>query len=240
VDVVIHPDDYSKSRAVFESLGGKHVHGAEFKHVEYELGGIHFELHFILHRFGQSRLQKYCDAWTNKDLIAPAVTQLEYDGKEFAVNTLTHEWQLVHLLLHFVHHVIHEGCGLRQLIDFALTFQEYYPSCNHELLVHHLEALQLTRAFHSVLYLCLQVLGMPINFDMTFSWLEKQMARKMEKRMMHDGNFGRATGWEKPKGLWGSVAYNLRSFRRQMVFFPLWPKEELLFPLEVLTRRLPV
>ena len=128
---------------------------------------------------------------------------------------------------------------MRQLIDFALVLQDNLPKCDEQLLFQHIHDLQLTRSLHVVMYLCENVLGMPeCKLHFKYTSLEIHLAGKVEERMMKDGNFGYSTGWKKPKGLWGSVCYNLRSLRREITFIPLWPRETLLFPFEVLSRKI--
>lgn len=244
VDLAIHTDDYQKAVDLFEKLGAVKGDGAEFKHLVYTLDKIPWELHFSVHRFGQKRLQRTMDQWVNEDLSYPQQRRITiYNNVKVPV--FSPDLEIVHLLLHFVQHIIHEGCGMRQLVDFALVLQDNLNKIVVLPLLDQIEALQLTRAFHVVLYLCQSVLGMPLPplvracfVPKGYTALEKKLARKIEQRMMTDGNFGHSTGWTKPKGLWGSASYNLRSWRREITFIPLWPKETLLFPWEVITRRI--
>ena len=239
IDLMILPEDYDKTKRLFEKLGAKYIEGAESKHITYNLGDISWELHFTLHRFGQKKLQRSFDKWINLNLSSPHYLTLNYgEGKTVDVAVLAPELELAYLLIHFIHHVVHEGCGMRQLIDFAVTFHSNFPNCDSKLFFQYISELQLTRAFRTVLCLCKKVLKMPLNeFTDSVSTLENKLAEKIEMRMMADGNFGQTSGWHKPNGLWGSFMYNLRSLRRELSFIPLWPKEELLFPWEVISRK---
>lgn len=242
IDLMIMPEDHTQAQQVFERMGAEKVKGAEFKHATYALGDISWELHFMLHRFGQSRLQSCFDSWVHQSLYAPMAGTIVYSddkSKSTEVPVLAPEMEVVHLLLHFVHHVIHEGCGMRQLIDFALVLHRGLPKLNQNLLLSRIHILQLDRAFRTMVYLAEQVVGMPrCKLFPSFSASEICLAKRIEKRMMTDGNFGHNTGWIKPAGLWGSVCYNLRSFHRELMFLPLWPKEAMLFPWEVISRKL--
>ena len=239
IDLMILPEDYDKAKRLFEEMGAKYIDGAEFKHITYELGDILWELHFTLHRFSQKKLQIKFDEWVNQSLMSPNFLTLNYgEGKTIDIAVMPPELELAYLLIHFVHHVVHEGCGMRQLIDFAVTFHSNFSNCNRKLFFQYISELQLTRAFRTVLRLCKKVLKMPLNgFTDSFSTLENKLAEKIELRMVTDGNFGQTTDWHKPNGLWGSFMYNLRSLRRELAFIPLWPKEELLFPWEVISRK---
>ena len=239
IDLLIHPDDFVKASALFKSFGAEVVENAEFKHIEYQLGGICWELHFKLHRFAQSRLQRWLDNQLIQVLENPPTMTIGDENRLMAtIPILTPELELSHLLLHFIHHVVHEGCGMRQLIDFAVVLNDSLKKCNINFLKSCITELQLNRSLQVMLCLCEHVLGMskcPLSHN--YSFLEKKMAKKIESRMMSDGNFGHCSGWVKPKGIYGSICYNLRSFRRSLTFICLWPKEEILFPLEVLHRR---
>lgn len=240
VDLMVLPEDHIRARQVFERMGAENIEGAEFKHVTYALGDISWELHFMLHRFGQSRLQSLFDDWVRQSLLAPEMAAIVYgDGRSTEIPVLAPEVEVIHLLLHFVHHAIHEGCGMRQLIDFALVLHHGLARLNQELLLSRIHDLQLDTAFHTVVYLAEHVVGMPrCGLVRSVSPSVKRLARRIEKRMMTDGNFGHGTGWTKPTGLWGSFCYNLRSFHRELMFLPLWPKEAMLFPWEVISRKL--
>lgn len=240
VDVAVASEDYEKAAEVFVTMGAEHREGAEFKHIEYSLEKVPWELHFSLHRFGQRKLQRLLDYWVEKELQSPRMMSIRYgEDQDVLIPVFRPELELTHLLLHFIQHAIHEGCGMRQLIDFAMVLQDDLPKCDEQLLLQHIHDLQLTRSLHVVMYLCENVLGMPeCKLHFKYTSLEIHLAGKVEERMMTDGNFGHSTGWKKPKGLWGSVCYNLRSLRREITFIPLWPRETLLFPLEVLSRKI--
>lgn len=240
IDLLIHCDDYEVAKQIFDKLGAAVLHDG-FKHIEYEFGGIVWELHYMLHRFAQSQLQHLLDAKVNKDLISPYIIAIEVNGLDaICIPVFSPELELTHLLLHFVHHVIHEGCGLRQLIDFALVLHDNLPKCDLNILNDSITELQLSRSLQVVLCLCENVLGMPkCELSRSIHTLQDMaLARKIEKRMLKDGNFGHGSGWEKADGLYGSICYNVRTFRRSLPFITLWPKEILLFPLEVLSRRM--
>ena len=241
-DVILLEEDFKKAEKVFMSMGATKREGAEFKHVEYCLDTISWEIHFSVHRFGQERLQWIIDGWVTDELQANNCKLRIAD--DITVPAFLPDLEITYLLLHFVNHIIHEGCGMRQLIDFVLVLQRNLPNCAASCLLDKIEALQLTRAFHATLYLCEIVLGVEWPLSVIevlvpngYSKLEMYLACKMEQRMMIDGNFGHATGWQKPKGLWGSFCYNWRSFRREIHFIPLWPREMLLFPIEVIRRK---
>lgn len=143
IDLIIHKADMKKALKIMEDMGFECEEGCvdEYKFMR---KNICVELHEDLtsKNFGTGIDYK-------------AEMQSLFDNvktPETYIQELTEEYHLIYLLLHAAQHLISEGCGVRQIMDIALTLKN--ADIDFNILWTELDRLKLTDFAHCIFYLC--------------------------------------------------------------------------------------
>lgn len=146
------------------------------------------------------------------------------------------EFNLVYLLVHIYHHVLFEGIGLRQLMDYYFVlFEANIEGSNSskdlmvQMVVETLRSFGMLRFTKGVMWIMQEAFGMKREFLLCKP--NEKYGRLMLEDMMTGGNFGHHN--EKNKGLHddSAIGRSLRGLRRNMKFFWLGSTEILSSPL---------
>ena len=235
-------DVWVKNRSVMEldayvkELGLKpHTTAA---HVSYEdKDGVEIELHADPAFFRSFRNDRILKKWFKE------FNDSSFDSaKELGGNVSTVEFNLVYMMVHMYHHVLFEGLGLRQLMDYYFVLRTVEKSKECRECIESICSKQ--PSIPSVLSV-LDNFGMK-KFASGIMWIMKEVfafedrylicevsekyGRLILEDVMTGGNFGHHD--EKNKGLHGGTAVG-RSFsglKRNMKFFALGPWEILSSP----------
>jgi len=107
------------------------------------------------------RFQKTCRAeeWTD----SPAITiSTKMDGGEkFRVPIFNPTFNAFYVFIHFYHHFLHVGVGLRQIIDWMLLLHHEQNNIDWNKLYGYVAAVHAKRAWKSFYWLCVSKLGLP-------------------------------------------------------------------------------
>lgn len=143
IDLVIHKTDMPKAIKVMESLGFVCEEGCvdEYKFMR---KGLCVELH-------EDLTSK--DFGTGVDYKREMQSLFDYvkNPNEY-IQELTDEYHLIYLLLHIAQHLISSGCGVRQIMDIAVTIKNV--KIDYDFLWKELDRLKLTDFAHCIFYLC--------------------------------------------------------------------------------------
>lgn len=177
IDLIVHKDDMPRALKVMESLGFECEEGCVDEN-KFMRKNICVELHEDLTSkdFGtgidyKAEMQGLFDNVKNPD---------EY------IQELTEEYHLIYLLLHAAQHLISEGCGVRQIMDIALTLKN--AEINFDLLWKELDRIKLTDFAHCIFYLCNKW------FDIKYEdfVMDKEIYEALSNHILDGGVFGHA------------------------------------------------
>lgn len=175
IDLIIHKKDMPLAVEVMSSLGFICEEGCidEYKFMR---KNICVELHEDLTSkdFGtgvdyKAEMQSLFDNVKNPD---------EY------IQELTDEYNLIYLLLHAAQHLISEGCGVRQIMDIAVTLKN--ADIDYNFLWRELDRLKLTDFAHCIFYLCRR--WFDVNVDDHI--IDDEIYEALSKHILEGGVFG--------------------------------------------------
>lgn len=143
IDLVIHKDNISLALDVMKSLGFEECVGSvdEYK---FERNNMCIELHEDL---------TSADFGTGIDYKEEMQYIFGYvKNPDTHIQELTDDCHLVYLILHIAHHLLDSGCGVRQILDIALTLKHCHIDI--ESVLNKFESFKLTELAHLIFYLC--------------------------------------------------------------------------------------
>lgn len=123
IDILVKDEDLECAVSVLESVGckaeGKGFHDVSLRFAD----GTHIELHFSLAEGMEQTDEVLAEVWQNA----------ENEGGRYAMNT---EFLLFYHTAHAAYHFLHGGCGVKEVLDFAVMQRraEYDENLLNELL----------------------------------------------------------------------------------------------------------
>ncbi|WP_308242793.1 nucleotidyltransferase family protein [uncultured Prevotella sp.] len=206
-------------------LKGKYKIGSPvIHHVDVDVwNGVPVEVHFIpSFAYSPFRYRKF-----KRFFSVQAQSQFDNYSKEYGFATPTIEFNVVYSLMHIFHHVLHEGIGLRQLLDYYYILKTYKG--NKEVIMRFLASLGLDRFAAAVMYV------EKAFFDLEDEYLlctpDVSLGSFLLDEIQRSGNFGkyderninvnRKNGW----------SVYLHNVKRNFVFFKFAPSEVLWAPI---------
>ena len=148
------------------------------------------------------------------------------------------EMNLVYQMNHVYRHLIDEGVGLRQIVDYYFLLRYYNehesPSLDQKLSINKaIENLGMKRFAGALMYVLRELLGMPENYLLCAA-IEKDGTFLMNEILM-SGNFGHGDprmGEISSKGyLKGRISQAWRRFKRNFRFITSYPGEVIWEPI---------
>lgn len=211
-------DVWVKNRSVMEldayvkELGLKpHTTAA---HVSYEdKDGVEIELHADPAFFRSFRNDRKLKKWF----------------KEF--NGTTTEFNQVYMMVHLYHHVLFEGLGLRQLMDYYFVLLDYKTKTIKKTdgsVLSVLDSFGMNRFTTGIMWIMKEVFALEDGYLICEA--NEKYGRLILDDVLQGGNFGHHN--EKNNGLHGGTAVgrSLNGLKRNMKFFALCPWEILSSP----------
>lgn len=206
IDFMVHPHDWKKCYKMFDrKLGESSIDTHSEKHVEWEKDGISYEMHRWLNDFASKKHQKYWDevvmkeAWDN-------ISTIDING--FSIATLPPTYNALYVFLHLFYHLINEGVGLRQFIDWFYILEKGVQ-INKDVLKRHLEGIGLFEAYCGLGAVLTCYLGLEEDrFLFEISEKYKKEAYKLVDNIFEGGNFGHNKQYVQPHG----VIHGLQQF----------------------------
>lgn len=198
---------------------------ADINHVDYGIfSGVEVELHYLPSYFNSPIYNKRLYYWIRQQEKNVFNNKIELpEGEE--INVPTAEFNLVYQLSHIYKHVIGEGIGLRQMIDYYYLLKSEIEFTKSDI-VSTLKYLGLYRFAGAVMYVLYHVLG--IEEERLIVPIDKRRGKFLLEEILRGGNFGKydtkgyLVKWKYPLGnLLRHVERDLRLVR----YFPseaLW------------------
>lgn len=203
IDLVIHKDDIPHACQVMKNLGFEECVSSvdEYK---FERRNMCIEIHEDL---------------TSKDFGTGVDYKKEMQyifnnvkNPDNCIQELADECHLVYLILHIAHHLISSGCGVRQILDIALTIKH----CDIDIknVLEKFESFKLTELAHFIFYLCDKWFGVKCE-DYN---IDKELYEFMTDHILTGGVFGFDADREDNKYVRDSMQQNKFSFLLSRAF----------------------
>lgn len=185
--------------------------------------GINVEVHFtpswMNEPFANRRLQRYFGE------VAQRQFENFDDGLGFCVPTL--RFQAVHLLIHIYRHVLDEGVGLRQLLDYCYVLEKLQAP-DREAVVSDLKRLHLDRFGAGLMAVLKTVFA--IDDAMLLFEPDMRQGEFLVEEIMVSGNFGRYDERNRHKVDESRFAHARRKMSRASRYLKYYPSEVLGIP----------
>ena len=143
----------------------------------------------------------------------------------FCVPTL--RFDAVYMLIHIYRHVLEEGIGLRQLLDYYYLLHRL-TEADRQAAVEELRHLKLLRFAGAVMFVLQEVFGMQAG--VMYVAPDKRWGAFLLDEILRSGNFGRYDPRNSHKKGEGIIAHTFRKLRRNLHFLGYFPSEVLSMP----------
>ncbi|MCF0193754.1 MAG: nucleotidyltransferase family protein [Bacteroidaceae bacterium] len=163
------------------SLGEGGLESPTYHHVEWNAGPVSVEVHyrpsFFFNPLANRRFQRWAKEWGDNH---PSQTGVTWQGADF---------DRVYLLVHIYRHIISEGVGLRQLMDYAMLLVSHpVTHAERDETARVLRRLQMTGVARAVMYAMREVFAIPDS--MLILPPDEKTGRKFLAEVCRSGNFG--------------------------------------------------
>ena len=198
---------------------------AEYHHVDFgKVGGIEVELHyrpsFMNSLINNARLQ----CWFKEKAEDQFRHQVELPGGVGQVCVPTVSFNLVYQMAHISNHVIHEGIGLRQLLDYYYLLQKAATGeliINSEELRNTLCRVGLYKVAGAVMYVLHEVFG--LKKELMIVPMDEKRGQFLLNEIMIAGNFGHYD--ERVEKSAGAIGKNTQRLKRDIRLLRYFPSE---------------
>lgn len=220
-------DVWVKNRSIEELVDYCKRFGVRFKataaHVECELfEGTKVELHsapaFMRFYFADRKFGKWFRQY--KDVDFPEVNGIVVPHIEF---------NLVYMMVHMYHHVLFEGLGLRQVMDYYFVLKTCVDDSVKASSVNTINDLGMYKFASGIMWILKEVFCMADT--MLLCNPNEKTGRLLLDEMIRGGNFGHYDENKKYQHGGTVVGRSLKRLKRNMKFFALGPWEVLCSPL---------
>lgn len=174
-------------------------------------------------------------AWEKVQQMVPLVGHEKFRLENFEVNVPTPQMNVIYVFLHFMHHFLQIGVGMRQVCDWACLWNAKHKEIDQDLFLRCVDLLCIRRSMTALTFIVTTYLGLPaayIPLDAT-----TEQARRDGELMLRDilemGNFGHDTaicrGFIRNHH-WHNLKSYFMAFRRQLRLYRFYPSEVRAYP----------
>lgn len=161
-----------------------------YHHVEYvKCDGIKVELHYRPAFFNNPLYNKRLQKWFLSEAATQCAHRVELPNGVGAVNVPTDTFNRIFQMAHIMDHVVHDGLGIRQLMDYYFLLRKGLTPEEQQRDVQLLRHLGLYNITAAVMYTLRQLFGMPL--DKMLVPPDRRRGRYLLKEILEGGNFGR-------------------------------------------------
>jgi hypothetical protein len=196
-----------------------------YHHVEYvKCDGIEVELHyrpaFLNNPIHNRRLQR----WFLSEAAAQLEHRVELPNGVGAVNVPTKSFNRIFLIAHILNHVIHEGIGMRQMMDYYFLLWRGFTKeeQQHDVLL--LKQLGLYHITAAVMFVLRQLFAMPKQLLLVPP--DERRGIFLMDEILYGGNFGHYNPQSNhARSAWSKNMLRLKRDWRLLTVFPsecLW------------------
>lgn len=191
-----------------------HVEYGFFEEVEVE---IHYRPSYRCHFLANNRLQKWMkeneETQFGHERLLP-----EGEGK---IVVPTWEFNVVFQLCHICNHMMFEGIGLRQIIDYYYLLKSNTDSTDYAVFDKTLRYLGLMEMAGAMMWVMREVLGLEEKY--LIAPVDERRGRFLYEEIMLGGNFGQYDQRVGHHG--GQLSHNVRRLRRDVRLLRYFPSE---------------
>lgn len=206
-------------------LKGKYKIGAPvIHHVDVDVwDGVPVEVHFVpSFAYSPFRYQRF-----KRFFRRLSQSQFDNYSKEYGFATPTIEFNVVYSLMHIFHHVLHEGIGLRQLLDYYYILKAYKG--NKEEIMNILVSLGLDRFAAAVMYV--EKAFFDLEDESMLCFPDSSLGSFLLDEIQRSGNFGKYDERNRCVDRDNRWKLYLHNVRRNMMFLKFCPSEVMWSPI---------
>ena len=197
-----------------------HIEFPSYKGVEVE---VHYRPSFLLYFWHNRRLQKYYEKVKEEQFSHQVML-----GEQGEIAIPTAEFNLIFLLTHIFSHLMNEGIGLRQLVDYYYVLLMLSVNCGMlTSLQKELKELGLWKFAGAIMYIMQEVFGMPASRLITPP--NEKYGRFVLNEVLEAGNFGKYD--ERNRFGKSHLWHNLQRVYRDIRLVKYFPAEALCEPI---------
>lgn len=208
---------YLKSKYRIGSPVIHHVDASVFDGVAVE---VHFVPSFAYSPFRYRKFKRF--------FVQYSSMQFDHYSKEYGFAFPTLEFNAVYSLMHIFHHVLHEGIGLRQLLDYYYILKAN-KGCNKEGTMRILASLGLSKFTAAVMYV--EKTFFDLEDDCMLCSPDVSLGSFLSDEIMRSGNFGKYDERNKNVDRDNGWMVYLHNVKRNMLFLKFCPSEVLWSPI---------
>ena len=196
-----------------------HIEFPSYKGVEVE---VHYRPSFLLCFYNNRKLQKYYERVKEEQFSHRVML-----GEQGEIAIPTAEFNLIFQLTHIYAHLMNEGIGLRQLLDYYYVLISDDLSLIRDRVQKELKELGLWKFAGGIMYIMQEVFGMPASHLIVPP--NEKYGRFVLNEVLEAGNFGRHDA----RNRFGrsQLGHNLQRIYRDMRLVRYFPAEALCEPL---------
>ena len=200
-----------------------HVDAGMFKGIEVE---IHYRPSFLNNLIYNSRLQR----WFEENAEEQFANEVDLPDGAGRICVPTHRFNVVYQLVHMYNHLIHEGIGLRQMVDYYYllrTTDNGQQTTDNGSVLDTLRHLGLYRFASAVMWVLKEKLGM--EEDCLIAPPDERLGNILFDEIMQGGNFGQHD--ERVKHDASPLQKNIQRLKRDLRLLCYFPSECLWEPI---------
>ena len=213
-------DDIYKTLKARWKVGETVIHHAEVEIFKDTPTEIHFVPSFTYSPFLYRRYKRFFKRWADRQFD----NYMESVG--FACPTT--DFNAVYSLMHIFHHVLHEGIGLRQLLDYYYILKSLDKEQRLQVF-EEMRHLELAKFVEAVMYLEQQMFGLEPEFFLCKP--NERLGKLLLAEIELAGNFGKYDKRNQHVNRKSRMDVYLHNVKRNFVFFKFAPSEVLWAPI---------
>lgn len=213
-------DDIYKTLKARWKVGETVIHHAEVEIFKDTPTEIHFVPSFTYSPFLYRRYKRFFKRWADRQFD----NYMESVG--FACPTT--DFNAVYSLMHIFHHVLHEGIGLRQLLDYYYILKSLDKEQRLQVF-EEMRHLELAKFVEAVMYLEQQMFGLEPEFFLCKP--NERLGKLLLAEIELAGNFGKYDKRNQHVNRKSRMDVYLHNVKRNLVFFKFAPSEVLWAPI---------
>ena len=171
---------FVRSISLHEKACYHHIEFPSYKGVEVE---VHYRPSFLLCFWHNRKLQKYYERVKEEQFSHRVML-----GEQGEIAIPTVEFNLIFQLTHIYAHLMNEGIGLRQLLDYYYVLISYDLSLIRDRVQKELKHLGLWKFAQAVMFVMKEVFG--LSEDRMIAPMDEKEGRFLLDEIMRGGNFG--------------------------------------------------
>lgn len=225
IDFLVHQDDVQNALLWLEEQPAESIEdNTTEKHVGFRLGDVRYELHKKLVSFAYPKHRLYWERVVMPD-IWKSSSSVIINGR--CIPTFSPLYNVLYVFVHIYQHLMSEGIGLRQFVDWYYSIEHVHFSIEtRSLLKKHLTGIGLYKAFCGIGAILTDYLGMDETiFPFQISDKAHRQAPALVKNILDLGSFGHNRVYIQKRGVIHGLQHLFFITRQVLVFGHYAPVE---------------